>query len=429
MKAWLQQLQQKTPEIVCAQGALSWSQLCNLVEVRKKFLQDRGMQSGDIVAACGSKLWLLQTWLACLELDLIFCPVSPKYQSTTAPTQRSVSSCEGERKVIWHDENSPALLSNGLFSEWSFLKNIPSACLLLYTSASTGPGKWVAYESSCVENQIISHSIALNLRSGASRLQILPLFHTFGLVLDLCVGLYMGQKIHLIESSSLVSTAWLKLAHTQSWDMALTPRLAHLIHQSKMRMGGLLHVGGARVSEKLFENTLENFQYVVEGYGLTECGPGVLLDGLAVNCIVKIQPIEGASKNTGLLWVNSPTMGYWKDSVDEIHQGWYCTQDLAICQGDTLSVVGRSQRRLKSRDGAWILLDELESRLERQLHLCFIHIQLAMSAQLQVTLLNNESSASDKIEIILRKIFDLPVAIIAVDPTMQTSFSKTILAC
>ena len=368
--------------------------------------QAAGAQKGDLVAVQGDKPFLLAAWYAASSLEAIFCPLPAQFRWPTAPA------LEADKRMLFAVQGAPCKITQGVFSSWSFLKDLSEPALLFCTSGSLktnelGPGRWVAYDQKSVLKQIQSHSSYLKPLSHPTRLQLLPLHHAFGLVLDLAIALELGQELLFVDHQELKPGSWSCNWHTSPPDMALTPRLAHLVAlKSGNARHGLLHIGGARFSKQLHDSLLDCFETIVEGYGLTECGPGVLMDGKPLECQVRLEPFEGGY---GLLQVKSPTLGHWQERAQELFGSWLNTHDLALQQPDgRYQIVGRYARHLKHRDGQWVFLDSLEDRLERTYCLMAISINLDRTGDLKVNLLAQDSSFWPTIQRQLQLHFDLP---------------------
>jgi long-subunit acyl-CoA synthetase (AMP-forming) len=98
----------------------------------------------------------------------------------------------------------------------------------------------------------------------------------------------------------------------------------------------------------------------VDGYGLTECGPGVLLDGRPVGCEVRID--EGS----GELLVRSQFLGLFRGREQRLDEfGWLKTQDIVECEGTgRVAVLGRIDSAWKDPAGKWVTLRDIEAWAE-----------------------------------------------------------------
>jgi hypothetical protein len=393
-----------------------------------------GITHGDVVAVQGDKLFLLQAWYACTLLKAVFCPIPMTLNTPHLQSQQNKKADPlKSRRILWQPQNGACSLLSENYEVWRMLDRMQEPALLLRTSTSNqlnelGLGRWVAYESQHTLRQIHLHSAYLKSHSCAKRIQILPLYHTFGLVLDLAVGIDLKQQITFFDPEQIRSGSWLKnrffYSTAEPWDVALTPRLAYIAYL-KLKSStprGLIHLGGARSSSLLKEQLKECFSHVIEGYGLTECGPGVLMQGQPLGCEVRLKDI---GSDLGILQIKSPTMGIWQDpsvldkqqdivlsdassALSDWDEDWFNSYDLAIYSKNSFEVLGRLGRYLKSYDGCWIFLDFLEYQLENHFQILAIKLYVCSSGYLKVRTLQSDIHLHPLIEKKLNKLFQLP---------------------
>ena len=262
----------------------------------------------------------------------------------------------------------------------SFLKSLQksgsmssvSGGLVLKTSGSSQRGpRFVFLSWSQVIEQVEIHAAHFNFTKGMSRLSILSKNHGFGLVLDLLVGLRLEQTISIGFDPSKWTRSICSLVVEKEIDfIALTPRLAWLFclqaEKAKMNHRIHLHLGGACLETDL-KVKIKNLGWnLIEGYGLTECGPGVLINGEPLSGI----EIEVRSRfgDIGELWVKTRTLGWFEDvEVDE--RGFFFSGDLAVVEDGNLRVLGRIGDLQKLADGTWTTKTELEAKISEEFHL------------------------------------------------------------
>ncbi len=256
------------------------------------------------------------------------------------------------------EESHHRIVANPLRQRF-FRKDI---VLGLLTSGTSGPAKRVFYSSDGILWQLKNHAAWFGHGSGPTRLCLLPWTHSFGLVLDLLLGLF--------EGSTLLCPAEARFKQSRSWLMAVlrqhsidliaaVPRqLEFLLFEEALSLPPkTLYTGGAAVSPDLrrrAEAWIGERGRLVEGYGLTEAGPGVALNGWPLGCEVRVGDQE--------IQVRSP---YWGlDEALEASTDWVATGDLGtIDSKGQLQVVGRKSRRVKASTGEWLSLDEVEEAL------------------------------------------------------------------
>jgi long-subunit acyl-CoA synthetase (AMP-forming) len=234
--------------------------------------------------------------------------------------------------------------------------------VLLESSGPEGQPKSVLLTQAALVWQLEAHQRALALAPHDVRVLTLPWSHAFGLVLDLLLGLVSQQTLVVAP----LSTSWsprslaLLLKEVEATWWCTVPRVLELMVGAAPSPGGPLRVlvGGAPVGPSLRETAREWLGAggrLHVGYGLTEAGPGVSLDG-------RLLPGVSARLEDGRLFVQSPA---WCGPESE--SGWHDTGDLATLDADgQLEVLGRTGRRVKGPDATWQSLDLLEQELARR---------------------------------------------------------------
>jgi long-subunit acyl-CoA synthetase (AMP-forming) len=100
----------------------------------------------------------------------------------------------------------------------------------------------------------------------------------------------------------------------------------------------------------------------VDGYGLTECGPGVLLDGAPVGCEVSID------KGSGELLVRSAFVGLFHGRNERLDaSGWLQTRDIVEQHtAGRITVLGRIDNAWKDTSGNWVTARDIEAWAEQK---------------------------------------------------------------
>lgn len=226
-----------------------------------------------------------------------------------------------------------------------------------------------------------------------SVLGFLPLFHSFGLTLaSLFPILAGGRVVHHPDPTDAAALAQ-KLAAYRPTLLIGTPTFVGLI-LSRCKPGDLdsvrlVVVGAEKCPDELFDRVakLAPRAEVLEGYGITECGPcvsvnpvgavrrgtvGPPLPGVMV-CVTDLDTgAELSAGETGMLLVSGPTVfpGYLGAGAEspfrEVgERKWYVTGDLAAVDADGyIHFRGRLKRFLKA-GGEMISLPALEEPFAR----------------------------------------------------------------
>lgn len=276
----------------------------------------------------------------------------------------------------------------------SFFQNLNSAAsqsqrggVILKTSGSSslqGLGRYVFLSWSQVIEQIELHALYFDHLRASQRLSLLPKTHGFGLILDFMVGLRLEQTVFLSFDPVATSKRLFNEVVANEVDLiALTPRLAWILllqtNSETIRKGLHLHIGGAVVGADLQSAISNKGWHLHEGYGLTECGPGVMMgERPLANSEVEVRQEPG---EIGQLWVKSTTLGWFEgQQLDE--RGFFCTGDLAsVSDQGVIQILGRSGEELKLSDGTWTTRAELEGRIASDFGLSICRLSRTASAQ------------------------------------------------
>lgn len=258
--------------------------------------------------------------------------------------------------------------------------------LILYTSGSEGSPKRIYYSDNLIKHQL-KHHLETNLyQADATRLSLLPWHHSFGIVLDLILGLLMKNCVLIpFDPADKVRPSWLLkvLKNNQIDIFASVPKFLEVIiklhEKDNIPAIQTLHIGGASLPNSLKEkiinwqrNGLNNSSQLIEGYGLTEAGPGVLLDGKPVGCEVKIQDNE--------LYVTTKEWSYNDESLFDENKSiekMYQTNDLAVVNDSSILITGRKKFAAKNLNGEFVSFDFLETQIEGMLGAYHVSLKMA----------------------------------------------------
>lgn len=262
------------------------------------------------------------------------------------------------------DQNDIATRYGRLF------QNNSSGAIFLTSGTSTGTPKAVLLEWPKIVMQVDAHAGHLKYLEGSSRYSLLPKAHGFGLIIDLLVGLKLKQTIHLtFLPSTRLRTLSSDLSELEIDSVCLTPRLLEVLKTShfeaKKSQSLTVHVGGAPLPDSLRSATENRGLRVLEGYGFTEAGPGVLMEGLPIGCEVELQEFESGSPYQ-LLAVRTPTLGI-AEHIQVDTRGFYLTEDLAIQDAKGVyKVVGRKSQFVKKSDGTWTSIHSIKAKVKQR---------------------------------------------------------------
>lgn len=286
----------------------------------------------------------------------------------------------------------------------------------IYTSGSTASPKIV---------RLSHHNILSNLR-GAARLDIpisredrflsvLPLSHAMELTGGLLLPMFHGATIvvpRLIAAAEILEA----MAEEEITLMLAVPRLFRnimlgmekrisaggpalkayvaLIRRSperlarvinvplRRRLGGHIHCwlsGGSRLDPEIARYFRRLGFPLIQGYGLTECGPVVSVQSMRDRRLDSVgEPLDGMEvrvdqpneSGEGELWVRGPNLmlGYVDDlqTAASMRDGWYNTGDIArLVEGRKIVLTGRSKRMFVTEAGKNVYPEDIEIMLEK----------------------------------------------------------------
>lgn len=293
--------------------------------------------------------------------------------------------------VLVPDDSSPRGITLTPNSQMLFQKGV---FLEMKTSGSSGEPKTRYYTQEGIEQQLKTHANYFLSPVETERLALLPWGHAFGLVLDLLLGIYSKSVIFCPTEDKLRgSRKWItSMLNTHPiYHMALVPRQLELIlfnGRLSPRAPEVVFVGGASLTQSLTQRSrtwLGNGQ-LIEGYGLTEAGPGVLLDGRPIGCEIKVKD--------GILFVRSSSWSL-SETLEE-SPDWNSTEDLCLeNESGSLNVTCRASHRIKSSSGTWVNLSNIESQIALSVNARTVTLKPCPQG-LQVFLLLEEALSEEK---------------------------------
>lgn len=293
----------------------------------------------------------------------------------------------------WYDANKPA--TDDLAS-------------LIYTSGTTGRPKGAMLTHGNFTANVEETLKRVRFFSTDNFLNVLPLFHAFSFTGNFLLPLAVRAETSFIRSLRTIAEDMLEVRPTI---LLAVPLLAEKLYSriearikksivatglfklefarkyiSKKiveRFGGrmrLIGIGGAPTSIE----TLEGFQkiglFVLEGYGITECAPGVAYPNPEKFVPGTVGPVlegmewkivEKDDTGAGELLLKGPNVmkGYWNNpsqTADAFTEdGFYKTGDIVrLDKHGNIQICGRTKALIVNREGKNIYPEEIERALE-----------------------------------------------------------------
>ncbi|PBB34588.1 AMP-binding protein [Mesorhizobium sp. WSM3868] len=280
----------------------------------------------------------------------------------------------GGAKMLWLEDvrESVTLLDKvaaALF--WRFplqRQQASKPAVILFTSGSEGTPKAVVLSHRNLLANAMQAEARITISPADILLNVLPVFHSFGLTGGTILPLVTGVKLFLYPSPlhyKIIPEIARKVRPTVMFGtdtfLANYARTAKDGDFSSLRF---VVAGAEAVKPETRRTYRDRFQAsIIEGFGLTEAAPVVAVntaihnrDGTVGRLLpairMKLEPVEGISEG-GRLWLDGPNMmmGYMTaDRPGELQplEGWHDTGDIVSVDRDGfITIRGRAKRFAK----------------------------------------------------------------------------------
>lgn len=213
----------------------------------------------------------------------------------------------------------------------------PDTVLVVATSGTTGPPKFVELSDSAVTAAVSLSNGAVGAAPGDRWLCCLPVTNVGGL-LTLLRSRALGTDAVIHERFDVERIRDERAARFVS----LVPTMLHRLLEADVDLDAFerVLVGGAAANNDLLERARDRGVRITATYGMTESCGGVVYDG------VPLPGVHVKLGDGGRISISSPTLmsRYLDDSVatDAVLQdGWFATNDRGVFHQGRLSVLGR----------------------------------------------------------------------------------------
>ena len=282
---------------------------------------------------------------------------------------------------------------------------------IVFTSGTTSYSKPVMLSQYAI---LTNASDALaNVAVGSRTFTSLPFYHTYGLTCSVLSMLIPGthlyingnlrtvmKELQMAKPHTLLTVPlMLETIHSKIWLSAEESgkaeglknllKLKKIQHAVGLKNSGktldairektvgtikLLICGGAHMSREIMEEFMYMGVTVLQGYGITECGPLVSVNRNEANkldsvglvtahCEVKIEDGEILVRGANLM------QGYYNSQAltDEVMKdGWFCTGDMGEIDKDGfLYITGRKKNLIVFKNGKKVSPEKLEEKLKK----------------------------------------------------------------
>jgi hypothetical protein len=225
--------------------ALPGGAIWNIALHRRHELRLIGIRKGDLVISRFNRIDLLIDLVASVIGEFIFLPYDSRW---FLELKEKKSYSKNESRKIWNLETKIPLKSPVPLS----LSEVVSEETVLIVKSS----KNIGFSGGFIKNQLELHYKILNLKHDDTRLNIVPLNNTFGLILDLLLGCFARQTIFLGENRFCINKIISKIKTEDPTHLALIPQMLEIIvHKMKSEKLSfphlIVHLGGTDVNSEL----------------------------------------------------------------------------------------------------------------------------------------------------------------------------------
>lgn len=319
----------------------------------------------------------------------------------------------------------------GAFRRMAPQEEKETACIL-FTSGSEGVPKGVPLTHENIITNVYQGLSRVDVTKDDHFLNVLPIFHSFGLTVGTIIPLFAGART-FFHVSPLHYRIVPELAYANECTILLATNtfLAGYARRGNpydFRSMRYIFCGGEALSESVFENYAKTFGIrVMSGYGATECSPiismnsavqhrfgtvGSILPGIE-HKLVPAEGIYGKEGKVGRLFVRGKNVmrGYLKNDranhkylVED--KGWYDTGDIVeVTEDGFLRIVGRL-RRFAKISGEMVSLAAVEDALIRELgsrkDIAVVAIKDPVKGERLVLITNNPQLGTKEVRSLLR---------------------------
>lgn len=315
----------------------------------------RGLEQGDrLCVYLANCIELIDIYLACVKLGVIFVPINILYRdreilhilSDAEPKAVIAAQQMPGSTPLWHvSELHPP--STAERPRAALDGDAPAA--IIYTSGTTGVSKGAIL----THNNFAANGINLNASwaiTAADRfLLALPMFHVHGLANGLHCWLFSGCRMRLLErfEHQRAAEEFLSFRPTLFFGVpTVYVRLLAFSDELAREIGSFMRLfvsGSAPLPAQVFQDFKEKFGHaILERYGMTETLMNISNPYAGERRPGTVgQPLPGVSARIvdGEVQLRGPNIfaGYWRRpeaTAAAFDEGWFKTGDMAECSAD-----------------------------------------------------------------------------------------------
>ncbi|MBW3696758.1 long-chain fatty acid--CoA ligase [Vibrio sp. T187] len=360
------------------------------------FLTEKSVTPGDVIMLLAdNSVDMVVSIFGSICHGCIILPISPAYRNVEVANIKDHS----EPKLVIVDRNSdpfPCLknvqdsfIDDYLdYSPAETLENEKQGGLLIYTSGSSGSPKGVLLSSENIISNAEAAAEVLNIQDNHLSLCLLPLFHTFGIISDVCVTLIKGGTCVISPQCKLENLFKIRTIFSkyQFHSFSAVPVVIQLIMNAKITLPNSFVycvTGGAPLPESLRVdfNAYSNAK-TIPAYGMSEgtCFTTISWKkvkekscGLPICNELKIVDDGGSELRAGQVGnivICGPSVirgGYYKDKRQaylEKSDNWLDTGDVGYLDDDGMLFISGRKKNMVIKGGNKIFLEDIDELLQ-----------------------------------------------------------------
>jgi fatty-acyl-CoA synthase len=297
--SWTARRARKTPHrtaLIHEDRAISYAELHDRSTRLAGFLRQQGVRKGDRVAFLGpNHPAFLLTLFACGQLGAVFLPLNTRlapaelryqledsgtrvllYVRSEPPAQPGLTRIDAEQQAFSDLLlASPAELTDERVS-------LDDLCMIMYTSGTTGRPKGALLTHGNITWNSLNVVVDVDISSDEVTLVSAPLFHTAALNMT-CLPTLLKGGTAVLESSFDAARVLALIGQYKITCLFGVPAMYDMLAAApgfaSADLSGVRNLlcGGAPVPARTIRQYLDRGLSFVQGYGMTEASPGVLL--------------------------------------------------------------------------------------------------------------------------------------------------------
>jgi fatty-acyl-CoA synthase len=370
----------------------TYAQLTSRVARLAHVLDGIGVGNGSRVAYLGANHpAFLEAFFATAALGAIFVPLNARLSAAEiafmlgdsgamvllfgSAAASTVEQLDTRPQLIAVDADVPAsldyeaMIAKATESPIDAQVDAGEACLIMYTSGTTGRPKGAILTHGNITWNCLNVVVDLDVRSDEVTLVTAPMFHTAALNMTCLPTLLKGGHL-VIEPRFDADAVIERIARTRVTLLFGVPTMFTALTQSRhwasadLSSVRLMLCGGAPVPKSLVTTYLERGLSFVQGYGMTETAPGVLIVDPQLSAetvgaagvphfftdvrLVRGDGSSAAPDEPGEIVIAGPNVmrGYWglPDATEQafLDGGWFRSGDVGVAdESGVITIVDR----------------------------------------------------------------------------------------